>query len=284
MNLSEENIEISGYTLRRHVFHPAKETPIRGSAFLLHGQGDHAGRYGAFLQPFLQKGIICVGTDFPGHGYSDGKRGHIPGIELVDQISLSNRHRCRELTGAEGTMLGIIGHSAGGLLALREILERPRLYGFAWISSPLLRPEAGHNPVLVRLAGLIARFYPQLTISTGVSYDQCSSLPEAHVREGHSNRIHSRISSSWGHTLIHTARHVRKSFQTCPPQIPLLLTQGLKDSVCSPQHLRNLLEGLEIPTLTLREFPEALHEPFADATGPEVCLAMAQWLEQISKA
>jgi alpha-beta hydrolase superfamily lysophospholipase len=62
------------------------------------------------------------------------------------------------------------------------------------------------------------------------------------------------------------------------------LTQGLRDSVCSPQHLRNLLKGLEIPTLTLREFPEALHEPFADATGPEVCLAMAQWLEQISKA
>ena len=118
MILSEENIEISGYNLRRHVFHPAKETPIRGSAFLLHGQGDYAGRYGEFLQPFLQKGIICVATDFPGHGYSDGKRGHIPGIEIVDQISASNRHRCRELTGAEDPRLGIIGHSAGGALVV----------------------------------------------------------------------------------------------------------------------------------------------------------------------
>jgi len=284
MNLGEEDIEIGGYALRRYVFYPVEGTPVQGSAFLLHGQGDHAGRYGDFLQPFLQKGIICVATDFPGHGYSEGKRGHIPGIEIVDQISASNRHRCRELTGAEDTKLGIIGHSAGGLLALREILERPRLYRFSWISSPLLRPETGQNPVLIRLAGLIARFYPKLTVSTGVSHDLCSALPEAHVREGHSNRIHSRISSSWGHTLIHAARHVRKAFRTCPPQIPLLLTQGLRDSICSPRHLQNLLEGLEIPALTLREFPDALHEPFADATGPEVRLALAQWLERIGKS
>ena len=284
MNLGEEDIEIGGYALRRYVFYPEEGTPVRGSAFLLHGQGDYAGRYGEFLQPFLQKGIICVATDFPGHGYSEGKRGHIPGIEIVDQISASNRHRCHELTGTEDTQSGIIGHSAGGLLALREILERPRLYRFSWISSPLLRPEAGQNPVLVRLAGLIGRFYPQLTVSTGVSHDQCSALPEAHVREGHSNRIHSRISSSWAHTLIHTARHVRKAFRTCPPQIPLLLTQGLRDSICSPRYLQNLLEGLEIPTLSLREFPDALHEPFADSAGPEVRITVAQWLKRIGKA
>ena len=282
MILSEEKLELGGYTLRRHIFHPPKETPIRGSAFLLHGQGDWAGRYGEFLQPFLEKGIICVGTDFPGHGYSEGKRGHIPGIEIVDQINAANRDRCHELTGAKETKLGIIGHSAGGLLALRELLERPRLYWFSWISSPLLRPEAGQNPLLVRLAGLIAHLYPKLTVSTGVSHDQCSALPETHMGEGKPNRMHSRISSRWGHTLIHTAMQVRKTFRAYPPQIPLLLTQGLKDSICSPLHLKSLLEGLEISSLTVHEFPEALHEPFADIAGPAVRLAVAQWLERIS--
>ena len=168
------------------------------------------------------------------------------------------------------------------LLALRELLERPRLYWFSWISSPLLRPEAGQNPLLVRLAGLIAHLYPKLTVSTGVSHDQCSALPETHMGEGKPNRMHSRISSRWGHTLIHTATQVRKTFRACPPQIPLLLTQGLKDSICSPLHLKSLLEGLEISSLTVHEFPEALHEPFADIAGPAVRLAVAQWLERIS--
>ena len=67
MILSEETIELGGYTLRRHIFHPPKEIPICGSALLLHGQGDWAGRYGEFLEPFIEKGIIFVVTDIPGH-------------------------------------------------------------------------------------------------------------------------------------------------------------------------------------------------------------------------
>lgn len=281
---SEEEIEISGYILRRYVFRPAAETPIRGSVFLLHGQGDFAGRYGTFLQPFLREGIVCVATDFPGHGHSEGKRGHIPGIHIVDQIAASNLARCRDLAGSANANIGIIGHSAGGLLALREILKRPSLYRFSWISSPLLRPEAGHNPILICLAGLMAYCWPGFTVSTGVTHDKCSKLPRPDLEERDMNRTHSRISSRWGHTLIQIARELRRTFRTSPPRLPLLVTQGLKDPVCPPVHLHNLLEGLDIPTLTLREFPNALHEPYADDTRDEVLSAIGRWLEQINES
>ena len=279
MTLREEEIEVGGYLLRRYVFHPPVDKPIRGGTILLHGQGDLAGRYGEFLQPFLERGLVCVGTDFPGHGNSQGKRGHIPGIEIVDQIVAANRRRCHEITGATKTKLGIIGHSVGGLLALREILQRSGLYGFSWISSPLLKPEVGQNPCLVYLAGAIGRISPKLTVSTGVTHDQCSKL-SADNPTGNSTQIHSRISASWGSTLIRTAREVRRDFRESPPQIPLLFTQGLRDSVSPPRYLQDLLDGLTIPHLSLREFPSALHEPFADDTGPEVLLAVGQWLEQ----
>jgi alpha-beta hydrolase superfamily lysophospholipase len=60
------------------------------------------------------------------------------------------------------------------------------------------------------------------------------------------------------------------------------VTQGLKDHVCPPEYLQNLLQDRNIPPLTLREFPNALHEPFADDTKSEVFLAVTQWLEQIN--
>ena len=277
-----EDLELGGYRLRRHIFRPESGTPIRGSAFHFHGQGDFAGRYGKFLQPFWEKGIVCVATDLPGHGHSHGIRGHVPGFEIVDRVAESNRTRCRELVKDDDAPSGILGHSAGGLMTLREILLNPDLYDFSWISSPLVRPDANQHPALVRLAGLIARIFPRFTISTGVNHAKCSRQPDHLHKSGDSKHIHSRVSASWGHSMIKGAGWMRKTIRNAPPRMPILITQGLLDPVCPPEHLHALLEGASLPRLTLREFPEALHEPFSDDTRGELFQEISEWIEKES--
>ena len=44
---------------------------------ILHGYGDHAGRYAHVMQWFAQRGITCYALDFRGHGRSGGKPGFI---------------------------------------------------------------------------------------------------------------------------------------------------------------------------------------------------------------
>src|SRR3954469_24151488 len=44
---------------------------------LLHGYGDHCGRYEHFYQWMAQRGVACFGFDFRGHGRSEGKRGFV---------------------------------------------------------------------------------------------------------------------------------------------------------------------------------------------------------------
>ena len=278
----KEDLKLSGCRLRRHIFRPEAGTPIRGSAFHFHGQGDFSERYGKFLQPFWQKGIVCVATDFPGHGQSHGTRGHVPGFEIVDQIAASNRKRCRELVQDDEAPSGILGHSAGGLMTLREILLNPDLYDFSWISSPLVRPDANQNPALIPLARLLARIFPRFTISTGVNHAKCSRQPDHSRKSGDSQHIHSRVSVSWGYSMIRSAEWMRSTIRSAPPRIPILITQGLLDPVCPPEHLHALLESASLPRLTLREFPEALHEPFSDNTREELFQEISNWIEKES--
>lgn len=278
MNCSKENVELDGYCLRRYVFLPDAGVAVRGAAFHFHGQGDFSERYGEILKPFLQNGIACVATDLPGHGYSEGVRGRVPGFGIVDRIAISNRERCRELCSDHQWPLGILGHSAGGLMALREMLQNPDLYAFSWISSPLLRPEATCNPLLARFARLGARLLPGLTVATGVTQDKCSRQPDPWRENGEPCLIHARVSIGWGHAMIAAARRIREELKNSPPQLPLLITQGLCDPVCPPEYLHALLEEAPLPHLTLHEFSEALHEPFSDETREEFFHQIASWL------
>ena len=282
MNCHEEQIELNGYSLRRYIFCPSAPEPIRGAAVLFHGQGDFSERYGEVLQPFISKGIACVATDLPGHGRSEGARGHVPGLEIVDRIAEVSHQRCQELCNDNPAPPGILGHSAGGLLALRELLRRPGSWSYSWVSSPLLHPAANQHPLLVRLTPLASRLLPRFTVATGVTQDRCTSQPECLRKEGGPDLFHSRVSTLWGHVLIRAARWVGEHFRNSPPRVPLLITQGLRDRICSALHLRALLTEVSPARLTLREFPEALHEPFFDECREDVSSEITNWLERES--
>ena len=128
---------------------PQRECNLTGAAVMIHGQGDHAARYEEILTPFRERGITCFATDLPGHGGSTGRRGEIPGLPTVDAIVARDLERARTLC-PDGP-IGLLAHSVGGLLALRELLEghhaRPRVR----VDPCLL--AAGH------LTGFFARLF-----------------------------------------------------------------------------------------------------------------------------
>ena len=69
-------LDVGGLSYRQFDWLP--EDPPRGAAILVHGHGDCAERHASTVTPLLDRGIACTAIDLPGHGYSPGKRGHIP--------------------------------------------------------------------------------------------------------------------------------------------------------------------------------------------------------------
>ena len=266
--------------LKRFVFPATTGDTPRGTAVLIHGQGDFASRYEAVLIPFRNRGITCFATDFPGHGESEGRRGAVPGFPSVDAIVQSDLARAEALCPGQQPIL--IGHSVGGLLAMRELLVRPNSYRAAWISSPLIWPEKTRHPILVAILRFLGLLAPGFQLSTGVTESMCRQISvEQQVTKVDFSLFHSRITLGWARDLIDAAQFVRSDFPGSRPDFPILFTQGSADPVCPASLLRAFLDTVTHPGLQYEEFEGILHEPFADQKSPEVFARVGTWLDQL---
>ena len=109
---------------------------------LIHGQGEHLGRYLQFGEKAKKEGFRCIGIDLRGHGLSEGQRGHVKRwhIYFEDLDNLVNL-----IKGS----FSIMGHSMGGLIALgyyfSRVQKQKRIYSIS-TSAPLLK--VGFKPAV----------------------------------------------------------------------------------------------------------------------------------------
>ncbi|RLF63575.1 MAG: alpha/beta hydrolase, partial [Thermoplasmata archaeon] len=84
---------------------------------LVHGLGEHCGRYKQLIKMFNDEGFAVYTFDWPGHGKSGGKRGYAKvedGIRIIDEI-----------VDEIGEKPFIFGHSLGGLTVIRYAEVHP---------------------------------------------------------------------------------------------------------------------------------------------------------------
>ena len=124
------------------------ETPAKAIACLVHGLGEHSGRYAHVGAALNVAGYALLGFDLRGHGKSGGPRGHTPSYEtLMDDIG---RLLAEARQRYPGQPQFLYGHSLGGNLVLNYALRRkPGLAGVI-ATSPAIRtatpPPAARSP------------------------------------------------------------------------------------------------------------------------------------------
>jgi acylglycerol lipase len=127
---------------------------------IMHGYAEHCGRYREFAEFLVQAGHPVAAIDARGHGRSPGQRGDIEHYEqYVDDLhgfalAMRQRYPNRKLI--------VLGHSNGGLTALRMIQSRPPVTDGLILTSPLVELRPDHRPVprwfayiLVKLIGRV---------------------------------------------------------------------------------------------------------------------------------
>ena len=72
----------------------------QGVVVLIHGLGEHSGRYGHVARRLNQAGFAVLAPDLPGHGLSEGKRGHFPSYEAVLALLGQALEEARQRSGA----------------------------------------------------------------------------------------------------------------------------------------------------------------------------------------
>jgi len=281
VKIENQRVDIHGHLLHRLVLHPDNRVGECAAAIFYHGQGDYAERYAEVLEPFTDRGIRCVVTDLPGHGYSPGRRGHGGDAQLLDAMIQNTL----ESFGALPQM--VMGHSMGGLLALRHLVlaglgkfPEPQ---WAWINAPLIRPAHGKSELLVRSAHTLGRWFPELTISTGVTSKMCRSSEDSSDAEKERRALrhklwHSRISLGWGSSLLSMGSLLEEFTESMPKETSILFTQGGDDVICPPKFAREFFKRLPQKDKRYHEFSGALHELFADEGKQELMDVLESWL------
>jgi len=145
-----------------------EESP-RAVIALVHGIGEHSGRYMNVVDHMVSNQIGVYGYDHRGHGRSQGQRGHIDSwVEYrIDLRNFLKMIRVQQ----PGYPIFLMGHSMGALIALDFILSENEELSGAIISGTPIDPVGMAKPHLIALARILSLIYPRFPINSGLDYD-----------------------------------------------------------------------------------------------------------------
>jgi len=228
-------------------------SPIGVSVLIIHGLGEHAGRYTSIVKALNEKGIYVYSFDLPGHGKSPGKRGHISSFDaLLDYIG-------RYLDKIEGQRF-LLGHSLGGLIALRAAQEHEDKIRGVIASSPAIHIKKV-SPILQSIAMLLDKVAPSITLSNQINAEDISRS-DGEVREYVKDPlVHDRISARlYGEMVRHIDTLWEKAGESTAP---LLMQVGTQDKIVPPHKAPEFVKTWK-GTSTLKQYEGAYHELYDD--------------------
>jgi alpha-beta hydrolase superfamily lysophospholipase len=234
----------------------APEAP-RGAVVLLHGLGEHSGRYQHVLEYLNASGYAAHTFDLRGHGGSEGKRGHIASYEVAMEDIQAQLDEVRQRYPDLPVFL--YGHSFGGNLALTFAITRsPPLDGLI-ATSPGLAPGTPVPPLKRALGKLLYRLAPSFTLPNGLPLDGLSRDPAVAAAVKADPLYHTRVSARLGLDILASGERIR-AFRG-PLPFPVLIMTGTEDRVTDPGAPLELARHLEseVTTKTWDGFYHELH-------------------------
>ncbi|MEZ4903920.1 MAG: alpha/beta hydrolase [Spirosomataceae bacterium] len=249
----------------------------KGAIALIHGFGEHSGRYAHVAQFFNTYGYAVYALDNRGHGQSDGKRGHTPRYEsYLDDIGVF----LAEVNSQIGDKpLFLYGHSMGGNLALNYVLKRkPSLKGLI-ATGPWVQLAFEPKPILVFLGKLMRYIFP--------SFSQDSDLEQSHISkdatvvEAYKNDplVHGKITASASIGVLEAASFLNEYTGTMP--IPTLIMHG-SDDLLTSQPASEVFSKRVGGDIVYKKWEGMYHELHNEPQKQAVFQYTLEWLEKNS--
>jgi alpha-beta hydrolase superfamily lysophospholipase len=260
----------------------------RGVVCLVHGLGEHSGRYTHVAAALNEANYALLGFDLRGHGKSAGPRGHTPSYDtLLDDIG---RLLDEAVKRYPGLPCFLYGHSLGGSLVLNYALrrkltlsgeERSRRIAGIISTSPSLRTATPPPSVKVAIGKLLYNLAPGLQMANGLDRSSLSRDPKVIEAYSADPLVHDRISARLGLDLLQSGKWALAHAAEFP-LVPLLLVHGTADRITSApatQEFASKVRG----DCTLKLWERFYHETHNEPEKDQVLRFMIGWLDASSK-
>lgn len=240
--------------------------PVKGIICLVHGHGEHCGRYEHWIKMLTDAGYAV---------YANDQRGHTPSFNhFADDVEILVQEGMKAYPGAP---CFLYGHSLGGLIALYYLVQRrPKIAG-AVITSPALKTAVEDQKVKRTMALIMGALIPGGTMPSGLEQEALSK--DHGVVEAYRNDplVHDQISFGLGRESLKAAEFIYANAGHI--DVPLLIMHGTADRICYESGVKELA-GLISDNCTLKLWEDCFHELHNEPEKEEVFSALKQWLDQ----
>ena len=247
----------------------------RARMLIVHGLGEHSGRYAALASELNAQGISVRAFDHRGHGRSPGKCGTLnkdPDCLSHDVVEIFNAYAAED-----SDLPFLFGHSMGGLVVMHaagKLGLRPR--GLI-ASSPALASHAGAFDRL--LSKLLSHVAPDFTVANGLPADKLSHAPGVERAYLDDPLNHNRISARLARYIFDAGPEVIATARTWA--VPTLLQIAGSDRLVDPAGARTFAQVAPREVVEFHDYVELYHEIYneAEPARSQVVVDLTTWLQ-----
>lgn len=250
--------------------------PEKGLIALVHGFGEHSGRYGHVAAAFNGRGYSVFTFDHRGHGKSGGQRGHTPSYEhLMKDLDIF-LDKAADLF--PGVPVILYGHSMGGNIVTNYLLSRePELAG-AVVTGPFYRTAEPPPAFQIALGKVMDRIWGAFPDRAKLDASFISRDREVVDRYTNDPMVHNKISARMGLALIDRGAYAIEHASEIG--LPLYIIHGSDDKLTDPQGSRDFVKNAG-DNVKLEILDGFYHEVHNDPGKEGVLDKIIAWCDQL---
>ena len=262
-----------GLSLFAQSWQPKNQT--KAVVCLVHGMGEHSGRYSHVADQITQAGYSLIAFDLRGHGQSEGPRGHTPSYEaLLQDIS-----SLLEVANKKFPQLPsfLYGHSLGGNLVLNYVLRRQSHLKGVIATDPWFRLAFEPPRFKIILAQITNYIWPSFSQKNGLDTKVLSRDPEVVRAYENDHLVHDHISARMFIGVYQAGQWALKHASEFP--LPLLLMHGGEDKIISVEASREFANRITKKCI-FKIWNSLYHEIHNEPEKEKVFKFLIDWLDK----
>ena len=245
---------------------------------LVHGLGEHTGRYAHVGKVMTEAGYALAGFDLRGHGKSGGARGHTPSLDAymrdIRQFFGLLKQRYPDIPHF------LYGHSLGGVLTLAYSIQYGAGLKGVIVTSPGLRSALQEQKAKVAMVKLLGALLPGMSMRSGLDPATISRDPDVVQAYVNDPLVHDRTSLGFGKAGLNAIDLCFARAGEFPA--PLLMFHGTGDKIAYFSGSEDFAKLVEAAggDVTLKLWDGLYHEVHNEPEKAEVFRFMIEWLDE----
>ena len=245
---------------------------VKAVLLVVHGLGEHCGRYADVASHFVQSGYAVYAFDHIGHGKSGGLREY---VERFSDFTATLSFYYQMIAGWQpGKSIFILGHSLGGLITSDYLLEHQASFKGAILSGLAIKVSV--SPVTVITGKMLAVLFPKMGFwgldPAGISTDP--KEVQAYVDDPLVFHGQTPL-RTLAETIIVQQRITADAHKI---RLPFIALQGGADRIVDPQGAQILYEGASSADKTIKVYDGLYHDIFHETERHRVLADVDTWL------